>query len=185
MADLKDILKRIQADYRYQENLDWGAPRPGHPEGTIRAHIEELEKNLNLLRSRVGTQENYDKIKILIHVHDTFKPDAAEGVPISHPRSHATLAKEFLAEFHDDGDLLNMVQYHDAGFAIWRSVNAGGDPDMRRVDYLVKTIEDWNLFLLFQLVDGCTEGKSRDPLHWLLPFMKDHVEHRIETAWIF
>src|SRR4051812_5021505 len=95
------LLDQIQADERYQANLDWGQPRSGHPEGTVRAHLLELEENLATLRRRLRADE-VDSLRVLIHVHDTFKPDALAGVPITHPRSHASLARSFLAEFTDD-----------------------------------------------------------------------------------
>src|SRR4051812_5872310 len=106
------MLDRITADERYRRNLDWGKPRKGHPEGSIRAHIAELERNLAALSSRL-TDEQIDKLRILIHVHDTFKPDAVEGARILDPRSHASLARAFLAEFTDDRELLTIVQFHD------------------------------------------------------------------------
>ena len=31
---------------------------------------------------------------------------------------------------------------------------------------LRETIQDWDLFNAFLIIDGCTEGKSRDPLRW-------------------
>jgi hypothetical protein len=31
---------------------------------------------------------------------------------------------------------------------------------------LLKNIADWNLFLAFNIIDGCTKGKGREPLHW-------------------
>ena len=46
MYDYESVLDRIRADERYQRNLDWGRPRKGHPEGTVRRHIAELEHNL-------------------------------------------------------------------------------------------------------------------------------------------
>ena len=54
MRDYKEILKRIQADERYQSSLDWGRPRKGHPEGTIRRHIGELERNVVALSPRLS-----------------------------------------------------------------------------------------------------------------------------------
>jgi hypothetical protein len=60
------------------------------------------------------------KLQILIHTHDTFKADAAEGVAIVDGRSHASLARQFLSGLCNDRDLLNMVQYHDEPRALWR-----------------------------------------------------------------
>src|SRR5438034_2096211 len=39
MNDYEKTFERIQSDPRYQKNLDWGEARPGHPEGTVRAHM--------------------------------------------------------------------------------------------------------------------------------------------------
>src|SRR5689334_22221364 len=119
MIDYRKAFEAIVADPRYQANLDWGTPRRGHPEGTIRGHIAELERNLDALRSRVS-EEDYWKLKLLIQTHDTFKPDADTGVKITSPRSHASLGRAFLAEFCDDADLLAMVQFHDEPYALYR-----------------------------------------------------------------
>ena len=72
MTDYDAILEAVIADSRYQKRLDWGEPRPGHPEGTIRAHIADLERNLDALRSRFLDVDCL-KLQILIHTHDTFK----------------------------------------------------------------------------------------------------------------
>ena len=119
VADFVSILKAIQSDARYLKNLDWGKLRAGHPEGTVRAHIEELEGNLARLRPHVS-EEQADKLRVLIHVHDTFKAEALSGVAIADPRSHASIARAFLAEFCDDADLLAMVQNHDEPYALWK-----------------------------------------------------------------
>ena len=56
MADYKQIFDAITSDPRYQRNLDWGDARPGHPEATVRAHIAEVDRNLEML---TGAGENY------------------------------------------------------------------------------------------------------------------------------
>lgn len=158
-------LEAVMADARYQRNLDWGKPRAGHPEGTVRAHIAEIEPNLERLAPKLTLVE-IDKLRLLIHTHDTFKAESQAGVPITHPASHASLARSFLAEFCDDADLLAMVQYHDEPFALWRQVSSKGTYNRERLQALVEAIDDWNLFLAFNIIDGCTIGKSREPLRW-------------------
>ncbi|HJR81540.1 MAG TPA: hypothetical protein VJ821_15820 [Anaerolineales bacterium] len=61
------------ADPRYQENIEYGEPRSGHPEGKVKYHIAELEENLEKMASRGISEVQYWKLKFLIHVHDTFK----------------------------------------------------------------------------------------------------------------
>jgi hypothetical protein len=170
----RDILRRILADRRYQANLDWGEPRPGHPEGTIRAHIADLEANLERLRRKLD-EERYWKLKIAIHVHDTFKPQAAD-VPIADAASHASLARGFLAEFTDDAALLHLVQFHDEPYALWRGMRKRGEVDRDRLERLVERVGDWDLFLAFLIVDGCTAGKGREQLRWF--FRVVHAEDR-------
>ena len=63
-----------------------------------------------MLRSRFAEVE-LAKLRLLIHTHDTFKGEAKRGVAIRHPESHASLARDFLADFCDDEQLLTMVQF--------------------------------------------------------------------------
>ncbi len=185
---LQQIFARITADPRYQRNLDWGEPREGHPEGTIRAHIAELERTLEKIRSQVSDQD-YWKLKILIHVHDTFKGEARQGASISDPQSHASLARQFLAEFFQGQktesnphaepespeveDLLNMIQYHDEGHALWRQFAERGRYNQERFSNLLATIKNWELFLRFLIIDGSTEGKDRESLEWFVNEVKE------------
>lgn len=119
------------------------------------------------------------KLLLLIHVHDTFKADAQRGVAISDPKSHASLARAFLAEYCTDPDMLAMVQLHDEPYALYRRYERTGTLDHARLDALVATIRDWNLFLAFQIVDRCTAGKSREPLFWLFGVIHGKVQTEI------
>lgn len=165
---LERVFSDITADARYLENLDWGKPRRGHPEGTVRAHIDDLERNLEVLRSKISDDE-YWKLRILIHVHDSFKASASKGVAITDPRSHASLARSFFESHCGDADLINMVQFHDEPFALWRQARNRGNCNQRRLNSLIATINDWNLFLMFTAIDGVTDGKSPEPLYWAAP----------------
>jgi hypothetical protein len=177
MVDYKAALDSVVQAPRYRKNLDWGDPRPGHPEGTVRAHIEEIEKNLEALRPRLS-EVDYWKLKLLVHTHDTFKGEAEPGVGITDPRSHASLARDFLAGHCPDPDLLAMVQFHDEPFALWRQFEAKGKYNQERFSALLQNIQDWNLFLAFNIIDGCTDGKGREPLAWFF----DEVSGRVEST---
>lgn len=166
MTDYRTTFETLILDPRYLRNLDWGEARAGHPEGTVRSHIAEIEPNLEALRAKLS-EVDYWKLKLLIHTHDSFKAEAAHGVAITDPQSHASLARTFLAEFCDDADLLAMVQYHDEPFALWRQVESKGKYNQERFAALLTNIDDWNLFLAFNIIDGCTAGKEREPLVWL------------------
>jgi hypothetical protein len=179
--DYRSAFATVTSDPRYLSNLDWGEPRPGHPEGTVRAHIAEIESNLALLQPKL-TDQDYWRLKLLIHTHDSFKPESAQGVRITDPRSHASLARAFLAAHCDDADLAAMVQFHDEPFALYRQVRHLGQYDDDRFNALLNAIRDWNLFLAFNIIDGCTAGKSREPLHWLFREVAGRVDSRFTAA---
>lgn len=137
--------------------------------------------NLEVLRAKL-TDEEYWKLKLLIHTHDSFKGESTQGVPITDPSSHASIARAFLAAHCDDADLLAMVQYHDEPFALYRQVESKGRCNPDRFQSLLGAIKDWNLFLAFNIIDGCTAGKSRAPLRWLFREVVGKVESRFTEA---
>jgi hypothetical protein len=179
----EQILIEIMANERYQNGIRWGKPRSGHPEGTIAAHIAELEENLERLSSRLSGDESA-KIRLLIHTHDTFKGEAKSGVALINPQSHASIACRFLAEFCDEADLLNMAQFHDEHYAIFWRIKPETGFDQDRLASLFARIRDWNLFLAFIVVDGCTKGKSANPVEWIIRQSAGFVESRVDESWI-
>ncbi len=40
-------------------------------------------------------------------------------------------------------------------------------------------ITDWTLFLAFNIVDGCTSGKSGEPVRWLFERVWDRIDSRV------
>ena len=181
---MKEILEKIIADPRYQRNIEYGVPRSGHPEGKVKYHIADLEENLDKLVSHGISEEQYWKLKFLIHVHDTFKAHSSPDEPINSPNSHASLAKKFASEFTTNGDLLNMIQFHDENFALWKQFAATGTYDVLRFENLLETIQDWNLFLMFIIIDGNTEGKDPEKLGWFLREVGKYKDTGVDETWI-
>lgn len=161
-----EILRQIQADTLYLESLDWGRPRRGHPEGSLRNHIQDLEANLERIQNHLLPGE-YERLQLLIHVHDICKPDAWTGVDSDHPQNHAFLAREYLARFCDDRSLLAITQYHDDGYILY-TYYRWADQLTARLCTLLKEVEDIELFVLFNLVDNCIPGKTTEPLDWFV-----------------
>jgi hypothetical protein len=181
VTDYRKAFDAVTADPRYLKNLNWGEARPGHPEGTVRAHIAEIEPNLEAVRAKL-TDDEYWKLKLLIHTHDSFKGESKQGVAINDPASHASIARAFLAAHCDDDDLQAMTQYHDEPFALYRQVESKGKYNQERFNALLKAIKDWNLFLAFNIIDGCTAGKSREPLRWLFREVAGKVGSKFTEA---
>lgn len=178
------MIEQVVANPRYLKNIEYGEPRSGHPEGKVKFHIAELEANLERLAPRIS-KEQYWKLKFLVHVHDTFKMDAVPDSPIESPNSHASLARKFASEYTDDGDLLNMIQFHDVNFALWKEYAATGSYDLERFSKLLETIIDWDLFLMFLIIDGSTKGKDPAKLYWFFIEVRKHKKTTVDESWIF
>ena len=181
---MKEIVEKIINDPRYQNNIEYGEPRSGHPEGQVKYHIVELEANLARLASHGITEEQYWKLKFLIHVHDTFKAGAIPDEPIISSNSHASLAKKFAAEFVRDADLLNMIQFHDENFALWKQFAATGAYDQQRFENLLDTIQDWDLFLMFLIIDGGTVGKAPNKTRWFIREVRRYKDTDVDESWL-
>jgi len=105
-------------------------------------------------------------------------------VPAEHPRSHETLAREFAGEFTDDPDLLNILQYHDENYALWKQFKSKGCYDTEWFQYLLDTIQDWDLFLIFTIIDGHTQGKDIEKLAWFIEQVKKHKKTIVDSTWV-
>lgn len=180
---MKRILEQVQNDPRYLQNIEYGEPRSGHPEGKVKYHILDLEGNLERLAPRIS-EEQYWKLKFVIHVHDSFKAEAEQDVSVLHPRNHATLAREYASQFTGDADLLNIIQYHDENYALWLQYEERGAYDAARFQRLLNTIQDWDLFLTFIVIDGCTKGKELSKLSWFINEVRKHKNTRVDASWV-
>lgn len=183
---MKNILRKIMEDNVYIKNIEYEETSTGHPEKKIKYHIQDLEKNLGLLQKKGLIKDNavFWKIKFLIHVHDLFKIEAQKGTPPNHPYNHAFLAKQYASRYTDDKDLLNMIQFHDENYKLWKEYSSTGYYDTQRFSELLSNINDWDIFLTFIIIDGCTNGKSYKKLYWFLHEVKKHKNTIVDENWI-
>lgn len=181
---LAGAFARMVADPRYAAGLAWGEPRPGHPEGSVRAHIADLEANLVRLAPRLDGEDTLWKLRLLVHAHDTFKSVAVSGIPIRDPRSHASLARAFLAGFVRDRDVLEVAQYHDIGYSLWLRARHDAAGAAGRFDRFVREMRAWDLFLAFAILDGCTAGKEAEALRWVVDQVRARRHTRVDASWI-
>ena len=152
------LLAVVLKDERYRRNIRWGAPRPGHAEGALRAHIAELERNLRQLAPRLDPVE-IARLRLLIHTHDAFKPEAKEGVAILDPGNHASLAAAYLEGLGAAPSVVAVAQHHDRPYSIRLATRANPDVAGERIESLRASVPDWDLFVAFVLVDDATASK--------------------------
>lgn len=185
--DYQRLTEQVLADERYRKNIEFEYDRPnsGHPEGKVKNHIAELEANLERLKPRLPDEEVYWKLKFLIHVHDTFKADEIRAsVAATHPRSHESLARAFACEFTDDPDLLNIIQFHDENYTLWKQFQGAGKCDEKWLQTLLDTIHDWDLYLIFTIIDGNTKGKDIEKLTWFIEQVRGHKQTIVDASWV-
>lgn len=185
--DYQILTRRVMADERYKENIEfkYGQPGSGHPEGKVKYHIAALEANLDRLKPLLPNEDYYWKLKFLIHVHDTFKAqETRERVPANHPESHESLARAFASEYTDDLDILNILQFHDENYTLWKQFKRSGQYDRKWFETLLDTIQDWDLFLAFTLIDGHTQGKDIEKLAWFIQLVNGYKQTSVTEAWI-
>ncbi|GAB4503343.1 MAG: hypothetical protein Fur0043_03350 [Anaerolineales bacterium] len=185
--DYRQLTEQVLADERYRKNIEFAYDRPhaGHPEGKVKNHIADLEANLERLKSHLPDEETYWKLKFLIHVHDTFKADEIPAsVPATHPRSHESLAKAFASEFTDDPDLLAILQFHDENYTLWKQFQRTGHYDEKSFQALLETIHDWDLYLIFTIIDGYTKGKDIAKLTWFIEQVREHKQTSVDASWV-
>jgi hypothetical protein len=181
---MKEIIELIKADPRYLKNIEYGEPRPGHPEGKVKFHIQDLEKNLELLKLKGISSNDYWKLMFIIHVHDTFKAEAVKDTHALRPLNHAFLAKQYAVQFTDDTDLLNIIQHHDENYELWKEYSQASQYSSDRFQNLLEAIENWDLFLMFIIIDGCTKGKDYAKLGWFINEVKKYRTTRIDATWV-
>lgn len=173
-AEALDLLNPQQEiEYKFLESeefllgLDWGIPRYGHPEGKILYHIAEVLENVHTIPNL--TKKDLERLRIITFVHDTFKYKEDKGRPRNWMKHHAVYAKNFLAQYTSDKDLLDLVELHDEAYYIWRRIHLQKQPELgglqkqRLVDRLGEQLQ---LFYLFFKCDTQTGDKIQAPLAW-------------------
>ena len=159
-----DLERRVSTDPRLVDNLAWGEPRAGHPEGSIAAHVADL---LQVLDGWDEPAERRAALRFIALVHDAFKPEVIEKIPKVSRNHHADRARRFAERYTDDDAILSTIQHHDRPYALWRKMKNKGDLDERGFTKMLDDIPDVALFTRFVELDGSTEGKTREPIHWL------------------
>jgi hypothetical protein len=170
----EEIFWKITKDGRYLDGLKYGKPRTDHAEGSVMNHVMDLEKNLERMQVMLSPEEFW-KLRIMVHVHDCMKFYAKRDAAIEDPASHASLAAKFLSEYVADVDLMNMIQYHDEGYALWKQQESRGKYSAPRFQKVVRLIWDVELYLLFTVLDGYTPSKEPERIRWYVLEVENEV----------
>jgi hypothetical protein len=107
-----------------------------------------------------------EELRFLALVHDSMKYKVQNWRPHTGNNHHAARARRFAERYTQDERLLAAIEQHDRPYNIWRKVRRRGRLDQHAFDEMLNRIPDLDLFVRFVELDGSTEGKNREPLHW-------------------
>jgi hypothetical protein len=162
-----DLERRIAAEPEWQEGIEWGEARRGHPEGAVKHHIADVLENVE---REAASPDERRRLRLAALVHDTFKYQAAEGsARVGSDDHHGSHAARFLERFVDDEELTAVVRWHDEAFAAWLGTVKRGDA--QRAEARARTLVDrlgsaLPLDLRFFRADNATAGKSPRAVEW-------------------
>jgi hypothetical protein len=161
-----DTERRILADPRWQAGTDWGSARPGHPEGKVIAHIEQVLANIDEANHDPDTRS---RLRFIALLHDTFKREVDSSRPRSGDNHHATIARRFAERYTKDPDLLDVIELHDEAYNSWAIGTRSDDwvkARMRAYRLLDRLGARLPLYLDFYRADNAAGDKLPEPLEW-------------------
>lgn len=161
-----ELEAKIMATRRWQMGAAWGVPRPGHPEGSVQAHIADVLAAIDRLDL---APEGRAKLRLVALVHDTFKNEVDVRRPRSGANHHAVIAGNFLAGYTDDTDVLEITELHDEAFNSWGLGSRRGDwpgAEARATRLMERLGPGLPLYCAFFRADNASGGKDDKPLAW-------------------
>ena len=175
--DIKRIIKpengieeAICADADFIVGASYGKPRNGHPEGAVIYHIEEVLGNIDKFYK---DDEDYDELRLIAILHDTFKNKVNQNLPKSGENHHGMIARRFAEKFPIHQDVLTVIQYHDDAYNAW---SAGGRHNdwykaKKRATNLINALQVeycLELYVKFYQCDNATGDKSQENYEWFI-----------------
>ncbi|KAF0241218.1 MAG: hypothetical protein FD180_4559 [Planctomycetota bacterium] len=160
-----DLERAVCADPEWQAGAAWGIPRPGHPEGSVAAHVADVLANIDRLAT---SPEERAKLRFIAILHDACKYKVDESRARTGDNSHAVLARRLAEKFTSDRELLEIIELHDEAFNSWRAFS---QRRVRRAEERIRILLDrlgpaLPLFRKFFQADNGVPGKDAAPAVW-------------------
>jgi hypothetical protein len=168
IAPETELEERIVRDPAWVEGAAWGRPRPGHPEGSVAAHIIEVLANVDRIALDPADRE---RLRVIALVHDAFKHAVDRERPRTGENHHAMLARRFAERYIRDPEILEVIELHDEAYNAWATGSRRGNwerAEARVARLLDRLGESAGLYERFYRADNATGSKSRAPLDWFV-----------------
>jgi len=158
-----ELERALARDPVMLEGWAWGAPRRGHPEGSVGNHVADL---LAMLERWGETGERRAELRFISLVHDSLKFAVSPWLLRVGENHHAMRARRFAERYTTDERLLVTIELHDRPYHLWRTKWIFKRSERRGLDVLCGRVDDPELFVRFVELDGSTEGKNSEPIEW-------------------
>lgn len=173
--ELETSLERdIAADPEWLIGVEWGRPRPGHPEGTVLFHIQQVLNNIDHLCSN---SNNRSSLRLIALIHDTFKNKSDHMQSRMRKKSHGYWARQFAKQYINDEGVLTVIELHDEPYKASLLLTRHGNREaaQRRARELITQLgHNLDLFMHFYLCDNRTGDKSSAHYEWFKGLVEVH-----------
>jgi hypothetical protein len=171
---INGIETAIVNDADFIAGASYGKQRSGHPEGQVIYHIEEVLGNIEKF---YADDEDYDELRLIAILHDTFKYKVDQRKPKVGENHHAMIARKFAEKFPIDSDVLSVIQRHDDAYNAWQKGGRHGNwyEAERRANQLISglLIEGClDLYVKFYRCDNATGDKEQENYEWFIELIK-------------
>jgi hypothetical protein len=169
----------IVADPRFQAGLSYGKPRPGHPEGKVVYHINEVLANIE---ERYPDGNLNISLRLIALVHDTFKYQVDRKKPKAGANHHGALAEAFAREYFSNEQILFVINQHDEAYNSWCKGYRDNrwDSARNRANRLIFQLIKrgcLDLYLTFYECDNATGNKDHENYRWFKESVLDNYQH--------
>jgi hypothetical protein len=162
-----ELERRVCADPAWVKGSLWGAPRPGHPEGTVALHVRDVLANIDRIAPRPDPDR--ERLRFIAIVHDSFKGDVDRSRPKTGENQHGMRARRFAEHYTDEAAVLDVLELHDDAYIAWRDGTRSGDweqANARAYELIDRLGENLGLYMRFYRADNEVDGKTSEHREW-------------------
>ena len=131
-------------------------------------HIKEVLANIDKF---YANDEDYEDLRIIAILHDTFKHKVDQTKPKAGENHHGMIARRFAENFPIHENVLQVIEHHDDAYNAWQKGERHGDwyAAKKKATNLINAllIEGClDLYVKFYRCDNATGDKSQENYNW-------------------
>jgi hypothetical protein len=168
----------IATDPEWLAGVQWGKPRPGHPEGKVAFHIRDV---LNNIERYFGDSGDRSRLRLVALIHDTLKYKVIHEGPGAREKSHGYLARKFAERYINEESVLEVIELHDEAYkaSMLMTQNGNREAAERQARELIARLGgNIGLFMRFYLCDNRVGEKSTAHYEWFKGLAEKHAKGR-------